>query len=30
MDIYDTWKVYKGKMEAEITKFNDASKKHDF
>ncbi len=26
MDIYDTWKVYKAKLEGEIVKYNDASK----
>ena len=30
MDIYDTWKLYKDKMEAEISKFNEATKKNDF
>ena len=30
MDIYDTWKLYKDKMEEEITKFNQANKEGDF
>ena len=30
MDIYDTWKLYKDKMEAEISKFNEATEKNDF
>ena len=30
MDIYDTWKIYKDKMEEEITKFNVANKEADF
>ena len=30
MDIYETWKLYKDKMEAQIAKFNEATKKNDF
>jgi hypothetical protein len=30
MDIYDTWKVYKDKMESELVKFNTANKDLDF
>ena len=30
MDIYDTWKVYKDKMEQELVKFNKANKEYDF
>ena len=30
MDIYDTWKVYKDKMEQELVKFNHANKEYDF
>jgi hypothetical protein len=30
MDIYDTWKLYKKKMEEYILKFNEANKEGDF
>lgn len=30
MDIYDTWKVYKGKIEKEILAFNAAIKENSF
>jgi len=30
MDIFDTWKIYKKKMEDYITKFNQANKEGDF
>lgn len=30
MDIYDTWKVYKDKMEEYLIKFNQANKEGDF
>ena len=30
MDIYDTWKVYKDKMETDLTAFNKANKEGDF
>lgn len=30
MDIYDSWKLYKAKMEENILKFNEANKEGDF
>lgn len=30
MDIYDTWKIYKDKMEADLIQFNQANKEGDF
>ena len=30
MDIYDTWKIYKNKIEKEITELNDAVKESNF
>ena len=30
MDIYDTWKIYKVKLEEQITNFNSANKQGDF
>jgi hypothetical protein len=30
MDIYDSWKAYKNKMEEYILKFNDANKSGNF
>lgn len=30
MDIYDTWKLYKVKLEQNITKFNSFNKEGDF
>ena len=30
MDIYDTWKLYKQKMEVYITEFNKANHENDF
>lgn len=30
MDIYDSWKLYKQKMEEYILKFNEANKQSNF
>ena len=30
MDIYETWKIYKQKIEDEISRFNGAAKDGDF
>lgn len=30
MDIFDTWKAYKEKMESYILKFNTCNKENDF
>lgn len=30
MDIYDTWKMYKERIEKEILMFNEAAKEGDF
>ena len=30
MDIYDTWRMYKQKMEQYITEFNQANHRSDF
>lgn len=30
MDIYDTWKIYKDKMEEYLLQFNKANKEWDF
>lgn len=30
MDIYDTWKIYKERIEKEFLGFNDAVKEDDF
>ena len=30
MDIYDTWRLYKQKMEGYITDFNKANQQNDF
>ncbi len=30
MDIYGTWKVYKTRIESEITKFNESVKEANF
>lgn len=30
MDIYDTWRLYKQKMEGHITEFNNANQSNDF